>query len=167
MICKVIKKDCANTPICAYKDNDYELPEIFGLNCEFYRSTIAETCACSDADTRCDKCIDKEIKDAENANKAVTEVAAEEPKEEEAPTPAEYIEAAVNSVADEIAEYEGSLSKYPAKKGRKSAISDETKEKIVHMYEIDKIKPMDIAKKVGLGKSTVYNIIKEHLGMEA
>lgn len=156
MTCKVIDRECKNYPICAYRDNDYTLPEIFQVNCSFHCATEAENAPVSE-----------EEQDGEETS---AEEEKTDKKAEEIPSapaePEETIEEAVNSIADEIEAYEGSLQKYPAKKGRRPAIPDDVKKLVIEMYEVQMIKVPDIVKKTGLSKSSVYNIIKEHLGME-
>ena len=59
-------------------------------------------------------------------------------------------------------DHEENAGKYPAH--RKRAKID--REKVIEMYE-NKVKPVDIAKELGCSDQSVYNIVREHLGVSS
>lgn len=58
------------------------------------------------------------------------------------------------------ADFEENAAKRPAHKRNKI-----DREKVVQMYN-DKIKPRDIAKRLGCSEQSVYSIMREHMGMK-
>lgn len=137
-----ICEQCELTPICAYAQNDYELPEIFEIRCRFY----------------------KEKKVAEHQKKGAAELPApaepepvEELKEDQEQKGLAEVEAAVQETINAMEDNE----KYPAKKRR--TITKKQKEKILELY--DKMKPEEIAEQMKLPKNAVYEYIKEEMGL--
>lgn len=133
---------CELTPICAYAQNDYELPEIFELRCRFYRE---------------EKVMENEKLVAAELPAPAEPEPAEELQEEQEQKGLAEVEAAVQETIDAMEDNE----KYPAKKRR--AITKKQKEKILELY--DKMKPEEIAEQMKLPKNAVYEYIKEEMGL--
>lgn len=128
---------CEMTPICAYAQNDYELPEIFELRCRFYR--------------------EEKVMEHEMLAAAELPAPAEKVQEDQEQKGLAEVEAAVQETIDAMEDNE----KYPAKKRR--AITKKQKEKILELY--DKMKPEEIAEQMKLPKNAVYEYIKEEMGL--
>lgn len=138
-----ICEQCEMTPICAYAQNDYELPEIFEIRCRFYKE---------------EKAMEKqELVAAElpaPAEPEPVEAVQVEPEQKELAE----VEAAVQETIDVMKDNE----KYPAKKKRRT-ITKKQKEQILELY--DQMKPEEIAEQMKLPKNAVYEYIKEEMGL--
>lgn len=137
-----ICKTCKMTPICTYAGDDYDLPEIFEVNCKFYEAVQNE---------------------AENTQND-TENAQEDPQPEEPDgAPISEPEKVQEAIDDMIDELDGSESKYPAKK--KKRMTAALKKKAADMYH-DGAYISQIAEELGISESEVTKALKESLGVK-
>lgn len=144
-------KNCLLTPICSYKDYDYDrtMPEkVFTVVCEFRQeSDEVEPEAEPEAETE-PEAVDPEEETADETAERVAEEIAEAKAEPEKDT------------YDLITE-----TKYPAKKkGRpKKILTEKDKDEIMKLY--DMMKPEAIAERMGISQTNVFAVIRERLNL--
>jgi flagellar motility protein MotE (MotC chaperone) len=156
--------ECKLTPICAYSQHDYEIPDVFEIRCKFKENQQEQELPGQIS-------VDDVIKDShevENVPFEETGNVAETDHDEVQETEENVQESEVKDIEEVVTEMmddldNESLQKYPAKKAAKP-ITPEKRAEVMKLYE--KMKPDQIAKQLGIGKTSVYRIIKEELGMK-